>query len=647
MNELECNKRIAEFLYNNRQFESGISELGHAFIAGGRIEIARNCFAIACELNDNNVGAKLDLAYCMRELGEIGQSKEILFAALAKQPDNMLTLTSLFITCQRDGDAAALDFFSRIDRSQAIAHGFGVQCVNCLRALGKSIDAQVWLSDLLQAYPDDFFVNLTIAEVSLENEDYDTAKWSAKKAMALSPQADHPFFLLVHGLINSGQHQAALTEIASAEKIRGRNAQFSALRLHILASQGRVDEAFALLLENELSVSSSYALSWHAANLALQIGDIDRTAKYLEIAPCTSPDECGELLVLKGRLDAARGDNRSALSNFRAAQDVGLRRNISIEIAQLGLSSLNMPLVDETLGVHLPMPAQRAALAHCHAVAAAYKRDYTMIACLEDIAGQPTEHQALALATIVKENVESVPAAVRLIATLIDNRAIQSDLGNLTLGEFDRIPRRIVQYWENDVPEDVSVLMARWSKMNAGYKYELSDREKARAFLATHTCEDTVRAFDAAPQASRRANIFRFAYLAVNGGVYTDADERCLVPLENWLPHTASFVGNRKDFGLLNCNFMAVEAGSRIMKIALEGATRAILEQGPDPLWMTNGPGRLTTSLALHAAQKTDDCNDNILILTCNKDQVFVSTDFSLSYKKTADHWWVDEYGSA
>jgi hypothetical protein len=58
------------------------------------------------------------------------------------------------------------------------------------------------------------------------------------------------------------------------------------------------------------------------------------------------------------------------------------------------------------------------------------------------------------------------------------------------------IPRRIVQYWNDDaVPPDVLACMASWSRNNPGYDYERFSDESAASLLGRHCGADQQRAF--------------------------------------------------------------------------------------------------------------------------------------------------------
>ena len=58
----------------------------------------------------------------------------------------------------------------------------------------------------------------------------------------------------------------------------------------------------------------------------------------------------------------------------------------------------------------------------------------------------------------------------------------------------------------------------------------------AKSFITAHFPIDVVRAFARARHPAQRADIFRLAWLAAEGGFYVDADDRCLGSIDALAP---------------------------------------------------------------------------------------------------------------
>lgn len=88
-------------------------------------------------------------------------------------------------------------------------------------------------------------------------------------------------------------------------------------------------------------------------------------------------------------------------------------------------------------------------------------------------------------------------------------------------------PKRLVQFWDKDIPSEVEILLVRNAQLCKiyGYNYFLYSESSARLFLKSHGFDSiVVEAFDAAPHPAIKADLFRLAEISVNGGFYLDAD---------------------------------------------------------------------------------------------------------------------------
>ena len=101
-------------------------------------------------------------------------------------------------------------------------------------------------------------------------------------------------------------------------------------------------------------------------------------------------------------------------------------------------------------------------------------------------------------------------------------------------GEASVIPKRIVQFWDDGVPpDDVFKLSASWIGCNPGYEYQIYDDSMARDLIVKNFDKAVVSAFDLCGHPVLRSDLFRFCFLYVYGGVYTDIDEQCISSIED------------------------------------------------------------------------------------------------------------------
>jgi mannosyltransferase OCH1-like enzyme len=168
------------------------------------------------------------------------------------------------------------------------------------------------------------------------------------------------------------------------------------------------------------------------------------------------------------------------------------------------------------------------------------------------------------------------------------------------------IPRRIVQFWDQpEPPPDVLALMATWRENNPAWTYERFHFESADAFLAEHFNGEVRQAFRRARHPAHKADLFRLAWLHVNGGLHVDADDRCLAPLETMLPPGMGFLGYQEGFSTVSNNVLGAAPGHPVIARAMRGAVTALNRGDSDSLWLSTGPGLITRAFAAELADST------------------------------------------
>lgn len=105
-------------------------------------------------------------------------------------------------------------------------------------------------------------------------------------------------------------------------------------------------------------------------------------------------------------------------------------------------------------------------------------------------------------------------------------------------------PRRVVQFWDRDPPEQVAILLARVGEVCAatGYEHMLYDLATARARIEEIAGPEWVEHYDRAFHPSMQADIFRLLELHHGGGLYIDADMALSRPIPFTPPPVPLFV---------------------------------------------------------------------------------------------------------
>lgn len=261
------------------------------------------------------------------------------------------------------------------------------------------------------------------------------------------------------------------------------------------------------------------------------------------------------------------------------------------------------------------------------------------------------------LLDVVEELPEYTGAAISLVIGLRRCGALSRpmdprDVPDETSGDNrpERIPRHCFQFWDSaELPEDVRELTSSWERLNDGWAYTLFDMRAARDFMEHNVDADTRRAFRLAHHVAQKADIFRLAILYGEGGVYADADDRCMANLEP-LVRGRDMVLRHENLGSIGNNFIAVRPGHPVIGAALEGTVRAVLRGDSESIWLSTGPGMLTRAFAAYLAadrRRLSDLGGDTNLLLDWELRPFITSACRASYKSTARHWSVREFAKA
>jgi hypothetical protein len=227
------------------------------------------------------------------------------------------------------------------------------------------------------------------------------------------------------------------------------------------------------------------------------------------------------------------------------------------------------------------------------------------------------------------------------------------------------IPRRLVQYWDRNTPDQVQRLLDHNREMatRAGIDYVFFDEESAHNFLVEHESPDIARAYSMAVHPAMKCDLFRLCYLYAEGGFYVDADLALKRPLPGLFELPGSVVVFQWDSKNLRnlCNWLIGGAmGSAAMRVAIDQTARSILfhvERDPQAalkrILEVSGPGIFTRSIALalgsgpHKATGWESVNIE-LVSTAHR-HVMVGPQFlkaPLQYKSDGRNWTAGELGA-
>ena len=159
---------------------------------------------------------------------------------------------------------------------------------------------------------------------------------------------------------------------------------------------------------------------------------------------------------------------------------------------------------------------------------------------------------------------------------------------------------KLFQYWDTGHPPDeVAAWIDGFRTMNPQMRHEFFDRDRASWFIGKHVGERERRAFDSCAVPSMQSDFFRLCALKRSGGLYVDADFRCLQPLAGLLnraPHgmVASWSGE-----IVHNFFLIRPAQDPFVDACLRLCVLNIEAQDLPNAYTATGPGVLNAIQAL------------------------------------------------
>jgi hypothetical protein len=221
-------------------------------------------------------------------------------------------------------------------------------------------------------------------------------------------------------------------------------------------------------------------------------------------------------------------------------------------------------------------------------------------------------------------------------------RSLQLEAGIYRAGVASQyeIPRRIVQFWDSPAPPDeVASLMATWAPMHPGYEWLPFTDTSAAAFIAEHYDGTYLAAYRACQHPAMKSDFFRLAYLYKHGGIYIDADERCLQSIDPLIQRGVALVLRRMTTNKLTCFNNAplfCVAGLSLTRDCLDWATDQVLSANGRHLhvWVTTGPGNISRMFAQRVIDRSELPSTLVL-----DDWTRLSQPTACEYKLGRRHW--------
>lgn len=186
----------------------------------------------------------------------------------------------------------------------------------------------------------------------------------------------------------------------------------------------------------------------------------------------------------------------------------------------------------------------------------------------------------------------------------------------------------LVQYWDTDeVPDYMVALFDTFRARNPDFRHEIFSESAAEALVEGSFTAREANAFRSCAVPAMQADYFRYCAVLARGGVYSDADYRCVTRLDPLVSQEATgemfcrpetYMLDGQLLHRINNDFFAFpRPGHPLLRLAVELATANIEERLCERVWgagenvlesiyMTTGPGIFTILHFLNALGSFD-----------------------------------------
>lgn len=190
------------------------------------------------------------------------------------------------------------------------------------------------------------------------------------------------------------------------------------------------------------------------------------------------------------------------------------------------------------------------------------------------------------------------------------------------------VPRHIAHYWEGPRSAPVERGLAAWGRL---LPQTLYDAPAARDWLRRHAPALTPL-FDRLRLPAARADLFRVALVARQGGVFADLDEYPRHGIDDWLEGTRAVLVIEEGHGTLANNFLAAIPGLPLFARLQDRIAAALAATDTPYPWWDTGPAQLTVEAA-------SEPTDGLRFLTQADYDARISTNLPFPHKSGPAHW--------
>ncbi len=601
--------------------------------------------------------AALELAAELRDRGELREAAHLVERVLAADPSSLPALLARGLVARAAGDrSAALSAFEAAARAHPAHPQPLIEAAQEHRGLGAPAEAAALLGRALAQHPRHLGALLARAELLFLAEDHEAALEALRAAIEARPDAPQPRLDAARALAALGRvaEAHALLEVAGREL--GPSPALALRRAELLQQSGELAAAEAVLAEASALAPRHIGLAQRRGGLLLALGRPEAATALLDqlgILAVTLTDRAA-LALLRGAIADAHWQPEKALAHQEEAlRLMPLHAGAMAEAARSCLllmrpeeawKHLEDQVAASASGLLLRGAVARASQQHLGQILDEFRLDPPLARRLRALSDRPAETRIEPLMEILRELPGSTPAAIALMLALRQS----GRLDHVVQRAEKRIPRRIGQYWDaREPPEDVRALMATWPAHHPGWTHRVFHDAEAQRFLLEAIArgevpECVLPAYQRSPHAAQKADLFRLAWLSVEGGWWLDADDRCVGSLDALAPAGADLVLYQEEYATLGNNMIGVAPGHPVIQRSLRLAAEAVNRGDADVVWLSTGPGLLTRAFATLLAEAGPEGAPwlgDAAVIERGRLAACVARHCRVTYKLTDRHW--------
>lgn len=511
------------------------------------------------------------------------------------------------------------------------------------------------LEDFYQCGHQDFPVMMQLGDLSRAEEDWDGAYYWYKLTIKFYPYKAPAYRALSDVLYSRGEIDAATALLTDACE-RLPDVPEIALRLATLKLRlGLPNESLTILQQLHQQFPLHLPTILHLCRLRAQQGQFDHVNQLLQLVDSDQRAFLKQIAQIKGNMALSVFDLATAIQHFQQSVEIA-PTNVS-EYQRLALALMLSGKVDQayTQLVHatqeqhekrLPGKKGQPIASHTALLINQIRVNPSLMAELQKTQSESSGERLRSLGSLVAREPAYLGSAAFLCKELRCQNIFSGIRDHLSIRRHHQpsIPKRIVQYWDEDSPpESVLKVGHSWRSHNPDYEYKRFSFESAVEFLRSHYDTDVIQAFHNCDHPATESDLFRLAYINKMGGFYADADDRCLHSLDELIDAQAELIVYQEDNACIGNNFIGCLPGQSTIRTALYQAVANLSCYNNEGPWLQTGPGLLTTSLCSHLLPYLSGTDyrswPRIAVFKPGELRKYVWWGLSLPYKQTLRSW--------